>query len=240
MDPLRHGRDVPGTGIHVAEVPGSSEPCSCQSSCHRVPRSWRSIFAGITALTAGSIFLMWLGEQIDKYGIGNGVSLILDGGNHFTDAPGHWPISSPRRIFRLQATEGNIGIVGILFLVAAFVIVVAGAILITVAQRRIPIQQARHTRGRRDLRWPAALSAASGKPCRRHADHLCQLAADLPGNLPGLSQLIGFAGSPSLVAVVCHLPELRISSSGNIPTSSVKSYPDLLLQLLLDYGRLQP
>src|SRR5262245_42237555 len=33
--------------------------------------------AGITGLTAGSIFLMWLGEQIDKYGIGNGVSLIL-------------------------------------------------------------------------------------------------------------------------------------------------------------------
>jgi preprotein translocase subunit SecY len=33
--------------------------------------------AGVTALTAGSVFLMWLGEQIDKYGIGNGVSLIL-------------------------------------------------------------------------------------------------------------------------------------------------------------------
>ena len=36
--------------------------------------------AGLTALTAGSVFLMWLGEQIDKYGIGNGVSLILTAG----------------------------------------------------------------------------------------------------------------------------------------------------------------
>ena len=36
--------------------------------------------AGITGLTAGSLFLMWLGEQIDKYGIGNGVSLILTAG----------------------------------------------------------------------------------------------------------------------------------------------------------------
>jgi hypothetical protein len=36
--------------------------------------------AGVTGLTAGSIFLMWLGEQIDKYGIGNGVSLILTAG----------------------------------------------------------------------------------------------------------------------------------------------------------------
>ena len=38
--------------------------------------------AGVTALTAGSVFLMWLGEQIDKYGIGNGVSLILTAGNY--------------------------------------------------------------------------------------------------------------------------------------------------------------
>ena len=36
--------------------------------------------SGVAALTAGSIFLMWLGEQIDKYGIGNGVSLILTAG----------------------------------------------------------------------------------------------------------------------------------------------------------------
>ena len=37
-------------------------------------------FAGVFGLTAGSLFLMWLGEQIDKYGIGNGVSLILTAG----------------------------------------------------------------------------------------------------------------------------------------------------------------
>ena len=36
--------------------------------------------AGLTGITAGSVFLMWLGEQIDKYGIGNGVSLILTAG----------------------------------------------------------------------------------------------------------------------------------------------------------------
>ena len=36
--------------------------------------------SGIVGLTAGSVFLMWLGEQIDKYGIGNGVSVILTAG----------------------------------------------------------------------------------------------------------------------------------------------------------------
>ena len=42
--------------------------------------------AGVTGLTAGSVFLMWLGEQIDKYGIGNGVSLILTAGIICPDA----------------------------------------------------------------------------------------------------------------------------------------------------------
>ncbi|NBV65241.1 MAG: preprotein translocase subunit SecY, partial [Planctomycetes bacterium] len=36
--------------------------------------------AGFSALTAGSLFLMWLGEQVDKYGIGNGISIILTAG----------------------------------------------------------------------------------------------------------------------------------------------------------------
>ena len=104
--------------------------------------------SGIVALTAGSIFLMWLGEQIDKYGIGNGVSLILTAGI-ISQMPNAVAYLIAETDLSLQASEGSIGIVGILFLIAAFVIVVAGAILITVAQRRIPIQQARHTRGRK-------------------------------------------------------------------------------------------
>ncbi len=102
---------------------------------------------GTTCLTAGSIFLMWLGEQIDKYGIGNGVSLILTAG---IIAQMPYAISWVAENFQLsQAESGKIGILGVLFLVGAFVCIVAGAILITVAQRRIPIQQAKHTRGRK-------------------------------------------------------------------------------------------
>jgi len=104
--------------------------------------------AGLTSLTAGSVFLMWLGEQIDKYGIGNGVSLILTAGI-ISQMPGAvwWVVSSfdPSH----ASDEGKIGLLQVAFLVIAFVGVVAGAILITVAQRRIPIQQAKHLRGRR-------------------------------------------------------------------------------------------
>ena len=104
--------------------------------------------AGLTALTAGSIFLMWLGEQIDKYGIGNGVSLILTAGI-IAKMPDAINYLATHTDLSLQSGDGQIGIVGILFLIFAFIIVVAGSILITLATRRIPIQQARHTRGRK-------------------------------------------------------------------------------------------
>ncbi|MCZ6836708.1 MAG: preprotein translocase subunit SecY [Planctomycetota bacterium] len=104
---------------------------------------------GITCLMAGSLFLMWLGEQIDKYGIGNGVSLILTAG-----IISRMPLAFRYVWDNFDASQqsgdvGKIGVMGIIFLLGAFVLVVAGAILITVAQRRIPIQQAKHTRGRK-------------------------------------------------------------------------------------------
>jgi len=111
------------------------------------PNSLLFYAAGITGLTAGSMFLMWLGEQIDKYGIGNGVSLILTAGiiSQMPNAV-YWVIDNLE--VSQQAETAGIGLVGVIFLLAAFGFVVAGAILITVAQRRIPIQQAKHTRGR--------------------------------------------------------------------------------------------
>ncbi|MCE9618553.1 MAG: preprotein translocase subunit SecY [Planctomycetes bacterium] len=105
--------------------------------------------AGFSALTAGSLFLMWLGEQIDKYGIGNGVSIILTAGilARMPHAVG-WVVDNfdPRQS---SDAEGKIGLVGVLLLAGGFILVTAGAIVITVAQRRIPIQQAKHTTGRK-------------------------------------------------------------------------------------------
>ncbi|MDA1007953.1 MAG: preprotein translocase subunit SecY [Planctomycetota bacterium] len=104
--------------------------------------------SGLTALTAGSMFLMWLGEQIDKHGIGNGVSIILTAGI-LSRMPGavEWIIANfdPS----IQSGDGKVGVIGVLLLLAGFVVVVGGAVLITVAQRRIPIQQAKHIRGRK-------------------------------------------------------------------------------------------
>ena len=103
----------------------------------------------ILGLTAGTIFLMWLGEQIDEYGVGNGISLIIMAGI-VAHMPGAVLALAKGASLKVTGTGGGeIGLVKILFLIGAFVFVVAGSILITQAQRRIPVQQAKQTRGRR-------------------------------------------------------------------------------------------
>jgi preprotein translocase subunit SecY len=99
----------------------------------------------VSALTAGCIFLMWLGEQIDKHGIGNGVSLIIAAGI-LTQMPG--AVGYMINNFNPRDPQ-KIGWSSVFFIVAGFVAVVAGSVVMTVAQRRIPIQQAKHTRGRK-------------------------------------------------------------------------------------------
>ncbi|MBX3385886.1 MAG: preprotein translocase subunit SecY [Phycisphaeraceae bacterium] len=99
----------------------------------------------VSALTAGTMFLMWLGEQIDKYGIGNGVSMIIAAGI-LANMP-----SAVVYLIDNFGTEpdARIGVSGLMFILAGFVVVVGGAVIMTIAQRRIPIQQAKHTRGRK-------------------------------------------------------------------------------------------
>ncbi len=102
----------------------------------------------VAGLTAGTIFLMWLGEQIDEYGIGNGISLLIMAGI-VTRMP--TAIKEFAGNVTLNVTQGgkDYGPGDVLVLIGMFLFVVAGAILITQAERRIPVQQAKHTRGRR-------------------------------------------------------------------------------------------
>lgn len=99
----------------------------------------------VTALTAGTVFLMWIGEQIDRFGIGNGVSLLITAGI-LTGMP-----TAVMNVFQNfdPADPNKMGWMGLLLLMGGFVLVVGGSVLITVAQRRIPVQQAKHTRGRK-------------------------------------------------------------------------------------------
>lgn len=101
---------------------------------------------GILGLTTGTVFLMWLGEQIDKYGIGNGISLIITAG---IVAGMPTAIQMVATGFSLSgaADDKPYDLTTVVFLVASFIFVVAGSIVITQGQRRIPIQHQKHTRG---------------------------------------------------------------------------------------------
>ena len=124
-------------------------------------REFNTFYYGMTAvfiMTAGTIFLMWIGEQIDEYGIGNGISLIIMAGivARIPEATGRLfidPVTGGLRdsLFTLGGTgPGNdIGLEKILVLIFLFVAVVVGVIAITKGQRRIPTQSAKHVRGRR-------------------------------------------------------------------------------------------
>jgi len=107
---------------------------------------WAFWTCGILGLTAGTIFLMWLGEQIDKHGIGNGISLIITAGI-VAGMPS--AVVKVYNGFSVTGVDAQYGPGAVFFLLTAFICVVAGSIVITQGQRRIPIQQAKHTRGRR-------------------------------------------------------------------------------------------
>jgi preprotein translocase subunit SecY len=109
---------------------------------------YRAIVMGVLGMTAGTIFLMWLGEQIDEYGIGNGISLIIMAGI-LARMPAAVIGVIEKTDLRVTPEPGTYGILTLVFLIGAFVFVVAGAILITQGQRRIPIQQAKQMRGHR-------------------------------------------------------------------------------------------
>src|SRR5580692_5023564 len=117
---------------------------------------WWFGFAAVVTMTAGTVFLMWLGEQIDEYGIGNGISLIIMAGivARVPDATNILLMDSTTgklksTIFTLGGATGEISFEKLLVLGCLFLAVVIGVIAMTKAQRRIPTQSAKHVRGRR-------------------------------------------------------------------------------------------
>ncbi len=117
-----------------------------------VPINYRGFWFGavcVLTMTAGTVFLMWIGEQIDEYGIGNGISLLIMAGILARMPYALYQLFSNAST-RLTSEPGHpYSITTIVSLAALFVAVVVGVIAITESQRRIPTQSAKHVRGRR-------------------------------------------------------------------------------------------
>lgn len=103
----------------------------------------------VMTMTCGTIFLMWLGEQIDEFGIGNGISLLIMAG---ILARMPYAMIELGQNFSLELKglfKAEKGIETLLVLIALFISIVFAVVFITLGQRRIPTQSAKHVRGRR-------------------------------------------------------------------------------------------
>ena len=96
----------------------------------------------VIVLTAGTIFMMWLGEQITERGIGNGISLII-----FIGIIDRFPYAVFDEYQIVSSGARNILIE--LIYITAFLFIVAGVIAVTVATRKIPVQYAKRVVGRK-------------------------------------------------------------------------------------------
>ena len=100
------------------------------------------VILSMITLTAGTAFLMWLGEQITERGIGNGISLII-----FAGIVARFPSGIGSTIQMVKM--GELGFLILLLLIAIMVLVVGIIVFVERGQRRIPVQYAKRVVGRR-------------------------------------------------------------------------------------------
>ena len=129
---------IQGFGISIG-LESMSSPGGAPVVIHP---GWEFRIMTVMTLTAGTAFIMWLGEQITERGIGNGISLIIFAGII---------VRMPTAIgntFRLLST-GEMGIFTVLILLVLMILVVAFIIYMEQGQRRIPVQYAKRVVGRK-------------------------------------------------------------------------------------------
>ncbi|MFH1394540.1 MAG: preprotein translocase subunit SecY [Candidatus Omnitrophota bacterium] len=108
---------------------------------------WGFRILAVVTLTTGTAFIMWLGEQIQERGIGNGISLIITAG-----IVSRLPAAIIQLVsLAMPGTQGQAQIdpFKIVFLAFMFVAVIVAVVLITQGQRKIPIQYAKRVVGRK-------------------------------------------------------------------------------------------
>ena len=110
---------------------------------------WGWQIVAVMVMTCGTIFLMWLGEQIDEYGIGNGISLLIMAGILAQMPLALYELIRNMEVGLTGLVQGQIGVETLVVLVLLFVGVVFGVVFITMGQRKIPTQSAKFTRGRK-------------------------------------------------------------------------------------------
>lgn len=101
-----------------------------------------SISVVVITLTAGTAFLMWLGEQITEKGIGNGISLII-----FAGIVSRLPVGTYQTFTKIRKDEASI--ISLIVFCGVALVIIAGVIAIQQGVRKIPVQYAKRVVGRK-------------------------------------------------------------------------------------------
>jgi preprotein translocase subunit SecY len=163
----------------------------------------------VLVMTCGTVFLMWLGEQIDEHGIGNGISLLIMAGILAQMPKALYELIRNMKTELTGLSRGQIGIETLVLLIILFVGVVFGVVFITLGQRKIPTQSAKFTRGRRVYggtrqHLPLRINQAGVMPIIFASSLLM-----IPGML--FAGLASYAGSESFMFKPLNLLSLTLS-----------------------------
>jgi preprotein translocase subunit SecY len=160
---------------------------------------WSFRLMTILTMTAGTVFIMWLGEQIDEHGIGNGMSILITAG--IIEA-------LPSAIIQTASLVkfGQLAYWKLALMLVLFVFTVVGVILIIQGQRKIPVQYAKQIRGHRvyggqSTYLPLKVNQAGVIPII-FAQSIILFPATIAGFLPGQGFLQSVAASLSPGSVV--------------------------------------
>ena len=129
-------------------------------------KGWAFRLMTVITLTAGTGFLMWLGEQITERGIGNGISLII-----FAGIVARLP-AAVAQTYNLYEI-GQLNAFLLVALAALMVAVVAAIVFLESGRRKIPVQYAKRVIGRTGLWRAEHAHSVEDQYGRRHSAHIC-------------------------------------------------------------------
>jgi preprotein translocase subunit SecY len=106
------------------------------------PNTWGFLLSAVLTLTTGTIFVMWLGEQITERGVGNGISLLIFAGI-VIGLP-----SGVTQVFNRLRGGDTMETIGVIAMVVAMVLIIAFIVFVESARRKIPVSYAKRHVGR--------------------------------------------------------------------------------------------
>ena len=111
---------------------------------------WMFVISTVLTISAGTLFLMWLGDQITEKGIGNGISLIISV-NIISALPGAVAVAWKQLIYA-NGTVNALGALKLVALIAFLIFIIAAVITVTQANRRIAVQYAKRIVGNKEFK----------------------------------------------------------------------------------------